>query len=593
MPALPDGLRHSLRSARAAIGGGRRSASTSAAAPAPASEDDERRLLERLSPQIDGPAPIDGPMVSMIMLSRDGEGLLRRSLPAIAATAYRHVELIVIDNGSSDGSVAFIESFPAPFPVRVVRNTDNRSFAAANEQGAALATGEYLLFINNDIEPIGTSWLGHLVETIEPAGIAAVGARLIYPRRAGSPRAGARFRDLTLQHGGVGFAMRDGVPLGVPLEAGEDAASDWAAAVRDAPALTAACLLVRRTAFEAVGGFSDGYDYGHEDVDLCLMLRERGGRLVYDGRAALWHHESATRVTVDDKDVRRRRTAANRDLFVGRWGPRLYRTVMLDAVAGGPWNAKALHVGIIIAEGSTADPSRDAVAATFEGLCRGRGYWVDRTKAPDAGTLERSEIDVVVDFDPSLDLSVIPAALVRVAWSTGLAPGDRGGIVDAADIVIEDARERVDAAFVAALERWVRAPRIGIRVGGDAAERTTSSDDMAVASELREAFVALGWPTRVHTTQDETGWLVARDDVVIDLGAPVASGTPRGRCRVLLQTDRHDPAPPTAMAPYDLAFVVSETDARTMTDAFERVLARTPATIVDVASPTTPDPVGA
>ena len=66
-------------------------------------------------------------------------------------------------------------------------------------------------------------------------------------------------------------------------------------AVRDRPALTAACLLVRLDAFREVGGFSPEYDYGIEDVDLCLKLRAAGGRLVYDGRAALWHHESATR----------------------------------------------------------------------------------------------------------------------------------------------------------------------------------------------------------------------------------------------------------------------------------------------------------
>ena len=79
------------------------------------------------------------------------------------------------------------------------------------------------------------------------------------------------------------------------MGAGEDPLAPWVSEVAERPALTAACLLVRLDAFREVGGFSSDYDYGIEDVDLCLKLRAAGGRLVYDGRAALWHHELATR----------------------------------------------------------------------------------------------------------------------------------------------------------------------------------------------------------------------------------------------------------------------------------------------------------
>src|SRR5204862_6864781 len=134
----------------------------------------------------------------------------------------------------------------------------------------------------------------YMVETISSAGTVAVGARLIYPRHRGSVRAGQKFADLSMQHIGVGFDRKHGVPIARVMGAGADALSDEAFGVVDRPALTAACLLVRREAFEAVGGFSPAYDYGIEDVDLCLKLRDAGGRLVYDGRAALWHHESGT-----------------------------------------------------------------------------------------------------------------------------------------------------------------------------------------------------------------------------------------------------------------------------------------------------------
>ena len=81
--------------------------------------------------------------------------------------AYRDAEVIVVDNGSADGSPEFAESFELPFPIRVIRNRTNRSFSEANSQGAAVATGELICFLNNDVDPITDDWLGYLVETTD------------------------------------------------------------------------------------------------------------------------------------------------------------------------------------------------------------------------------------------------------------------------------------------------------------------------------------------------------------------------------------------------------------------------------------------
>ncbi len=111
---------------------------------------------------------------------------------------------------------------------------------------------------------------------------------------------------------------------------------------------TAACLLVRRSSFEAVGGFSGGYDYGMEDVDLALKLREAGGRLVYEPQATFWHHESATQAA-EARESRAARQAANRALLAERWGPRIARESFLDRLAAARrWAASPLHVGITL-----------------------------------------------------------------------------------------------------------------------------------------------------------------------------------------------------------------------------------------------------
>ncbi|MEO5885823.1 MAG: glycosyltransferase, partial [Candidatus Limnocylindrales bacterium] len=94
-----------------------------------------------------------GPLVSAIVVTRDGIEHVRRLLPALERLAYRDLEVVIVDNGSADATVAYAQSLTTRLPIRVVRNPENRSFSEANNQGAAAASGELLLLINNDVEP--------------------------------------------------------------------------------------------------------------------------------------------------------------------------------------------------------------------------------------------------------------------------------------------------------------------------------------------------------------------------------------------------------------------------------------------------------
>jgi GT2 family glycosyltransferase len=538
-----------------------------------ADEAAERRFLDRLAGQVAGAPPETGSLVSILMLNRDGAAHLRRNLPALAATAYRDVELIVVDNASSDDSLDVLRSFPPPFPIRIIENAENASFSAANNQGVEACRGELILFLNNDIEPIGTAWLGHMVETLTKRDAAAVGARLIYPRRTKESRAGLRFPDLSLQHGGVGFRMDDGLPIPEALGAGDDATSEWAAAVRDAPALTAACLLVRREAFAATGGFDEGYDYGLEDVDLCLRLRDRGGRLVYDGRAALWHHESATRVR-EERVVRVARTTANRDRFVGIWAPRLYRTVMLDGVEGdGCWRSAPFHVAVDGGEAGALDEALD-----------GAGWRLTRLTADvDWAGLDHS-IDAIVTADDARDIRRLRPGPIRIAHVLGdpTAWLGRPWFEDFDIVIVSDevARERIatgssqrpvvqptaghGAGFDSILEAWLREPRIGIRIAVPSWDVAARWGDLHVARDLQRALARLGRQSRIHLRPEWDAGPAATDDVSIHLLGQAEASIRSGQLNVLWHLSHPDRGTPELYGRYDLAFAASDSFARWM-----------------------------
>ena len=534
-----------------------------------ADEHAERAFLDAITAQLGGPARTSGPLVSIVILNRDGASDLRRCLPALAATAYRDVELIVVDNASSDDSLAVLRAFRPPFPVRIIENPTNESFSTANNRAVATSDGELVLFLNNDIEPIGTHWLGHLVDGLADPSVVAVGARLIYPRRTSVARAGLRFADLSLQHGGVGFRIEDGVALPEPLGAGADPLSDWAAAVRDVPALTAACLLVRRTAFDAVGGFDPGYDYGLEDVDLCLRLADAGGRLRYDGRAALWHHKSTSRVR-DDRAV--------------RLGPQRGQS-------------RPVHLGLGTAPVPDG-PARRAPGGPARG-CRGRRFRGPLAGGRLAGRDDRRsgrarsgapppEVDVAVVRDPRIDVRLWPTGPIRVArigrdadvaawlgaaWfeDFDLVVVEDGELADrfaAAGVprpTVIAADEGTDGpAFAAALDAWLAARRIGIRIGVPSWEVAAAWGDLHVARDLQRALRRRGWQVRIQLRPEWAGGAAARDDVTIHVLGAAEAPTRSGQLNVLWHLSHPDGASPDLYDRYDLAFVASTSFAAEM-----------------------------
>jgi GT2 family glycosyltransferase/glycosyltransferase involved in cell wall biosynthesis len=203
--------------------------------------------------------------------------LTKQCLTALASsTTAVDYEVILVDNGSMDGTAAFLQTLQGD--VRIIRNDENRGFAKACNQGAKEARGKYLVFLNNDTIP-QSNWLGPLVQEVEEhPEVGVVGSKLLYP-------------DGTIQHAGVVFS-RDGAPYHIYRRVPAD--SPAVSKRREFQAVTAACLLIRRDLFEAVGGFDEAFVNGFEDVDLCLKVRKQGFQVIYQPRSVLYHFESQT-----------------------------------------------------------------------------------------------------------------------------------------------------------------------------------------------------------------------------------------------------------------------------------------------------------
>lgn len=225
--------------------------------------------------------------VSILVPFRDQPRFLRTCVDSVlATTGPLDVELVLIDNGSTDLEVlTLLERLEGRDDVLIVSDPRPFNWAQLNNDAARVASGEVLLFLNNDIEACQEGWLTAMVGHALRPDVGAVGARLVYP-------------DGRLQHCGVVIGMigAAGHPL-VGLEPGAAGYLDMALTTRECSAVTGACLATRREIFDLLDGFDETLGIDLNDIDFCLRAGTAGYRTIYEPGAELVHHESPSRGT--------------------------------------------------------------------------------------------------------------------------------------------------------------------------------------------------------------------------------------------------------------------------------------------------------
>ena len=249
------------------------------------------------------------PLVSVIIPNKDHKADLDLCLTSLLDKgSYKNLEVIVVENNSTEEETfRYYEEIQKARPnVQVVTWEKGFNFSAINNFGVTFAKGEYLLFLNNDTEVIEPEVIRELLGYGMREDVGVVGARLLY-------------QDDTIQHAGVviGFGGIAGHTF-IGLHQAENSYFHRAMCAQDYSAVTAACMLSKKSLFQQVGGFREELAVAFNDIDYCLKIRALGKKVVYNPYALLYHYESKSRGLEDtpEKVERFNREVAR---FIGYW----------------------------------------------------------------------------------------------------------------------------------------------------------------------------------------------------------------------------------------------------------------------------------
>lgn len=409
------------------------------------------------------------PVFNRCGLTRRCLDTLRREWPTSAR------EVIVVDDGSTDSTAAMLANLRDEDPrFHVVSHVANSGFAAACNAGAGLARGESLVFLNNDTVPC-PGWLDRLVEytALHPEA-AVVGARLLFP-------------DGTVQHAGVTIGQ-DHNPhhlyVGFPAE---HPAVNRSGRV---PIVTAACMLVRKTAFDEAKGFDTSYRNGHEDVDLCLRLADLNYQVHYCHQSVVVHYESATRgrQTVE--------SAANGRRYRDEWAAKVESSDLARYIEDGlvrvayDDTSVRLHVDPLL---GTADHGHEVACNRLL-----------RTRTQQVADLLRMNVALLSNAVPSLDN---PGSHRTIDALPESADVDLDEAVIEALSVLRDTLARRDTT-TSGSDRPSAYRRLVGRVRAAIVATTPPGSAVAVVSRGDEDLIDLDERTGIHFPSDPSGtWL--------------------------------------------------------------------------------------
>ena len=249
------------------------------------------------------------PLVSILIPNKDHVTDLKKCMDSIEEkSTYRNFEFIIVENNSTEEETfAYYKEIEKRDNVRVLYYKEDFNYSRINNFGAKEANGEYVLLLNNDTEMIEPDSIKEMLDVCMRPDVGIVGAKLI-------------FEDNTIQHAGViiGFGGVAGHAF-IGQDRDDNGYFSRIISVQDLSAVTAACLMVRRSVFDEVEGLNEELKVAFNDIDFCLKVRKAGYLVVYNPYAQFYHYESKSRGQEDSAD-KVARFQQEIGLFGERWG---------------------------------------------------------------------------------------------------------------------------------------------------------------------------------------------------------------------------------------------------------------------------------
>ena len=347
------------------------------------------------------------PLVSIIILNRNGRENLEILFKDFAEkTNYSNFEVILVDNASDDDSVEYVKSLDVDYPLIIMENEENLSFSKANNDAAKASNGEYVLLLNNDIEPT-YGWLNEMMGImLKNENVGSVGAKLLYPYFKEDK---AHKRSFKIQHGGDIFAFGDNLIRPHNQYKFFNPFDEHVSHTRKAISVTGAVLLVKKSLYLDIGGLDEDYFYCFEDVDFSLKLHKSNYDIYYCSSALLFHYESYTRKD-NNENVER-----NRKVLFSKWYNYLNRHIFIDMIESKEFFCDAKLKIMLVSEKFENKKTDDKFILNLKEEFENKNYTV---KLSNKIIKSFKNFDVIISFSEDLNLekSNIRKNTINVLW---------------------------------------------------------------------------------------------------------------------------------------------------------------------------------
>lgn len=252
---------------------------------------------------------INNPKISIIIPNKDEVSTLKKCINSvITKSTYKNYEIIIVENNSTkQETFEYYKKLEKEENIKVIKWDGNFNYSAINNFGVQNCNGEYILLLNNDTQVIKENWLEELLMHCQKKDVGIVGGKLYYP-------------DDTIQHAGIVIGV-NGVAdhIGKGFGRYENGHMGRLLIKQNVSAVTGACLMIRRDVFEEVEGLNEEFAVAFNDIDLCMRVREKGYRIVFNPYVELYHYESKSR-GFENTPEKLERFNKEIELFYSIWG---------------------------------------------------------------------------------------------------------------------------------------------------------------------------------------------------------------------------------------------------------------------------------